>query len=268
MTGEYIQDAKVRPGQQLQGPYVELILNDQGRAAFRADHRRQRQAAHGDRARQQRLLGAGDPRADRRRPTPRSPAASISRKRAICRSSCAPARCRRRWRSSKSARWDLRWDATRLPGFDLVCRRRRVGNSVHDCLLQRRRRGGGCGAVIQRLFMVAILAGFQAVLTLPGIAGIVLTIGMAVDANVLINERIREEMRAGRGGAFGHRGRLSKCLAGHSRIPTSRHFFPGSSCSSSVPGRSKASPVTPVCRHLDHRRNRGLFDAHLLRLSH
>ncbi|MFQ6018004.1 MAG: MMPL family transporter, partial [Kiloniellaceae bacterium] len=39
----------------------------------------------------------------------------------------------------------------------------------------------------------------QATLTLPGIAGIVLTIGMAVDANVLIFERIREEIRAGRG---------------------------------------------------------------------
>jgi protein-export membrane protein SecD len=47
-------------------------------------------------------------------------------------------------------------------------------------------------------FMMAILAGFQAVLTLPGIAGIVLTLGMAVDANVLINERIREELRTGR----------------------------------------------------------------------
>jgi len=46
--------------------------------------------------------------------------------------------------------------------------------------------------------MAAILAGFQAVLTLPGIAGIVLTIGMAVDANVLINERIREEIRSGK----------------------------------------------------------------------
>ena len=42
------------------------------------------------------------------------------------------------------------------------------------------------------------LAFFKAVLTLPGIAGIVLTLGMAVDANILINERIREERRAGR----------------------------------------------------------------------
>jgi protein-export membrane protein SecD len=48
------------------------------------------------------------------------------------------------------------------------------------------------------LYMIAILVGFQAVLTLPGIAGMVLTVGMAVDANVLINERIREEIRAGR----------------------------------------------------------------------
>lgn len=44
----------------------------------------------------------------------------------------------------------------------------------------------------------AILSGIQATLTLPGIAGIVLTMGMAVDANVLIFERIREEIRAGR----------------------------------------------------------------------
>jgi preprotein translocase subunit SecD len=48
------------------------------------------------------------------------------------------------------------------------------------------------------LFMLAGLAIFGATLTLPGIAGIVLTLGMAVDANVLINERIREELRLGK----------------------------------------------------------------------
>jgi preprotein translocase subunit SecD len=47
------------------------------------------------------------------------------------------------------------------------------------------------------VLMVAILSIFQATLTLPGIAGIVLTVGMAVDANVLIFERIREELRIG-----------------------------------------------------------------------
>ena len=47
--------------------------------------------------------------------------------------------------------------------------------------------------------LVGILASFSAVLTLPGIAGIVLTMGMAVDGNVLIYERIREELRGGKG---------------------------------------------------------------------
>ncbi|NOT74622.1 MAG: protein translocase subunit SecDF [Cyclobacteriaceae bacterium] len=78
----------------------------------------------------------------------------------------------------------------------------------------------GCGLIITMLFMVAyysrggwvanfallfniffilgILAQLNAALTLPGIAGIVLTMGMAVDANVLIYERIKEELRAGR----------------------------------------------------------------------
>jgi preprotein translocase subunit SecD len=47
------------------------------------------------------------------------------------------------------------------------------------------------------LFLVAILSALQATLTLPGIAAIALTLGMAIDSNVLINERIREELRAG-----------------------------------------------------------------------
>ncbi len=48
-------------------------------------------------------------------------------------------------------------------------------------------------------FIFGVLASLQAVLTLPGIAGIVLTLGMAVDANVIIYERIKEEVRAGKG---------------------------------------------------------------------
>jgi preprotein translocase subunit SecD len=54
-------------------------------------------------------------------------------------------------------------------------------------------------ALILNIVLIAAgLAGFQATLTLPGIAGIILTIGMAVDANVIIFERIREEMSLGR----------------------------------------------------------------------
>ena len=52
--------------------------------------------------------------------------------------------------------------------------------------------------ILNLIFVMAALAGLRAALTLPGIAGIILTIGMAVDANVLIFERIREELRAGK----------------------------------------------------------------------
>jgi preprotein translocase subunit SecD len=52
--------------------------------------------------------------------------------------------------------------------------------------------------VLNGLLVLAIMAIIGSTLTLPGIAGFVLTLGMAVDANVLINERIREELRAGR----------------------------------------------------------------------
>ena len=53
--------------------------------------------------------------------------------------------------------------------------------------------------VVNSFFTLGILASFNAVLTLSGIAGLVLTLGMAVDANVLINERIKEELRKGKG---------------------------------------------------------------------
>jgi SecD/SecF fusion protein len=52
--------------------------------------------------------------------------------------------------------------------------------------------------IANMFFLMGVLASLQAVLTLPGIAGIVLTIGMSVDANVLIYERIREELSAGK----------------------------------------------------------------------
>ncbi len=54
------------------------------------------------------------------------------------------------------------------------------------------------GLIINAILMVAIMSVLGAALTLPGIAGLVLTIGMAIDANVLIYERIREELRAGK----------------------------------------------------------------------
>jgi len=63
----------------------------------------------------------------------------------------------------------------------------RTGGAIADLAL-----------MLNIIFILGILAAFKATLTLPGIAGIVLTIGMAVDANVLIFDRIREEQRAGK----------------------------------------------------------------------
>lgn len=104
-----------------------------------------------------------------------------------------------------------------LPAPMLFIEERTVGPSLGADSIRRGIRAGLLGAVIVVVFMVlyykgsgiiavfalalnifllfAILAGLRGTLTLPGIAGIVLTIGMAVDANVLIFERIREELR-------------------------------------------------------------------------
>ena len=78
-------------------------------------------------------------------------------------------------------------------------------------------RGAGSVAdlalLINIIFILGILSGFKATLTLPGIAGIVLTIGMAVDANVLIFERIREEQGSGKTLKASISGGYSKALS-------------------------------------------------------
>ena len=78
-------------------------------------------------------------------------------------------------------------------------------------------RGAGANAtlalILNGVLLVAALACFGAVLTLPGIAGVVLTIGMAVDGNVLIFERIREELRAGKSAGAALAAGFSKAFA-------------------------------------------------------
>ena len=73
-----------------------------------------------------------------------------------------------------------------LVGFFMILYYRKAGTIAAAAL------------ILTILFILGVLAGFKATLTLPGIAGIILTIGMAVDANVLIFERIREEMATGK----------------------------------------------------------------------
>ncbi|HXG52140.1 MAG TPA: protein translocase subunit SecD [candidate division Zixibacteria bacterium] len=198
MTGEYIADARVRPSTQLEGPYVELILNSTGARLFE-----------------------------------QITAANVKRRLAIIldnRVYSAPVIQERigGGRASITGNFDIKeardlaivLRAGALPAPVEIVEERTVGPSLGRDSIQQGitsfivggalvvlfmivyYRGAGVVAVaalvFNVLFMMAILAGFQAVLTLPGIAGIVLTVGMAVDANVLINERIREELRAGR----------------------------------------------------------------------
>lgn len=107
-----------------------------------------------------------------------------------------------------------------LPAPVEILENRTVGASLGEESIQKGKFSGILGAVLVVLFMIlyyrwsgflstvvlganvlmllAFMALFQATLTLPGIAGIVLTIGMAVDANVIILERIREELRSGK----------------------------------------------------------------------
>lgn len=198
MTGDYIQDARVRPAEQLHGASVELILNGRGAKLFE-----------------------------------QITAANVKRRLAIVldnRVYSAPVIQERigGGRASITGNFDLKeardlaivLRAGALPAPVEVAEERTVGPSLGKDSIQQGINsfivGGafvvlfmilyykGAGAVavaaliFNLLYMIAILAGFQAVLTLPGMAGIVLTVGMAVDANVLINERIREELRAGR----------------------------------------------------------------------
>src|ERR1019366_4270968 len=73
--------------------------------------------------------------------------------------------------------------------------------------------------IVNNFFVIGILASFGAVLTLPGIAGIVLTIAMSVDANILIFERVREELRLGKSTALaikeGYHNAMSSVIDSH-----------------------------------------------------
>src|SRR5690606_38139150 len=86
--------------------------------------------------------------------------------------------------------------------IDLAVRGALVGSlAVFAFMFAYYRRAGAIAnfaVFINLMLQLAVLATFGASMTLPGIAGLALTIGMGVDANVLINERVREEMRDGR----------------------------------------------------------------------
>jgi preprotein translocase subunit SecD len=198
MTGEYIQDARVRPAQQLQGASVELILNAAGARLFEqitaANVKRRLAIVLDNRVYSapviQERIGGG--RASITGNFDLKEARDLS---IVLRAGALPAPVE--ILEERTVGPSLGSDSIRDGVTSFV-----VGSTLVIVFMIMYYRGAGVIAdfalLFHILFLLAILAAFKAVLTLPGIAGIVLIAGMAVDANVLINERIREELRGGR----------------------------------------------------------------------
>jgi preprotein translocase subunit SecD len=198
MTGEFITDARVRPPTQLEGPHVELILNARGSRLFEeitgANIKRRLAIVLDNRVYSapviQDRIGGG--RATITGSFDMKEARDLA---IVLRAGALPAPVE--IVEERTVGPSLGRDSIQQGITSFI-----VGGSLVIVFMIAYYAGAGVVAVTALIFnvffMLAILAGFQAVLTLPGIAGIVLTVGMAVDANVLINERIREELRAGR----------------------------------------------------------------------
>ena len=198
MTGEYVQDARVRPAQQLQGASVELILNGAGARLFEqitaANVKRRLAIVLDNRVYSapviQERIGGG--RASITGNFDIKEARDLS---IVLRAGALPAPVE--ILEERTVGPSLGSDSIRQGVISFV-----VGASLVIIFMIAYYRGAGALAdvalLFHILFLLAILAAFKAVLTMPGIAGIVLIAGMAVDANVLINERIREELRSGR----------------------------------------------------------------------
>ena len=198
MTGEYISDARVRPSSRLEGPYVELILSSSGARLFEritAENVKRRLAIILDNRVYsapviQERIGGG--RASITGSFEIREARDLS---IVLRAGALPAPVE--IVEERTVGPSLGRDSINQGVTSFI-----VGGSLVILFMAAYYKGAGLLAdaalLFNILFLLAVLAGFKAVLTLPGIAGIVLTMGMAVDANVLINERIREELRAGR----------------------------------------------------------------------
>ncbi len=198
MGGDSVADARVRPGTQLEGPYVELVLSETGARVFEqltAENVGRNLAIVLDGkvfsapVIREKISGGNA-----------SITGSFDIKEArdlaiVLRAGALPAPIK--IIEERTVGPSLGRDSIRQGVISLL-----VGGSLVVLFMVFYYRGAGALAdvalLLNVLFMLALLGAFGATLTLPGIAGIVLTMGMAVDANVLINERIREELLLGK----------------------------------------------------------------------
>jgi preprotein translocase subunit SecD len=198
LTGDTITDARVRPGGQLEGPYVTVDLDERGAQIFAA-----------------------------------ITAANVGRKIAIVLDNIvysAPVirepipgghvQITGNFTYDESHELAIVLRSGALPAPVEIVEERTVGPSLGRDSIREGELSFVVGALVVLIFMAAyysgaglladfglslnilllicVMAAMQATLTLPGIAGIVLTLGMSVDANVLVNERMREELRQGK----------------------------------------------------------------------
>jgi preprotein translocase subunit SecD len=198
LTGDTIKDARVRYDSQYGQPYVSMSFDKVGARIFEqvtGDHVKERLAivlddnVYSAPVIQERISGGEAQISGSFTPDEATDLAIVLRAGSLP----APVKILQKWTVSPT----LGSDSIRkgllsiLIGFSLVIvfmsAYYRFSGLVADLAL-----------VLNILIIMAALALLQATLTLPGIAGIVLTIGMAVDANVLIFQRIREELRTGK----------------------------------------------------------------------
>ncbi len=198
MTGDVVTDARVRPGSRLEGPYVSVDLDDRGARIFdtlTAENVGRRLAIVLDHT----VYSA--PVIKERIPggkvsiTGRFSIDEAHDLAIVLRSGALPAPVE--IAEERTVGPSLGRDSVRQGELSFV-----VGAAAVLIFMAVYYSGAGLvadfGLTLNILLLICVMAAMQATLTLPGIAGIVLTLGMSVDANVLINERMREELRNGK----------------------------------------------------------------------
>ncbi|MFP6663078.1 MAG: protein translocase subunit SecD [Deltaproteobacteria bacterium] len=198
LSGGQVADARVRPATQLEGPYVELVLTDTGSDDFEAltEENVGRNLAI---VLDGRVFSAPNIR-ERIGGGRASITGNFDMKEAhdlaiVLRAGALPAPIR--IIEERTVGPSLGRDSIEQGVLSLL-----VGGVLVVLFMMFYYRGAGVLADVALglnvIFLMTALAAFGMTLTLPGIAGIVLTMGMAVDANVLINERVREELLLGK----------------------------------------------------------------------
>jgi preprotein translocase subunit SecD len=198
MKGDVVTDARVRPGGRLEGPYVSVDLDSRGAEIFDA-----LTAANVGRRLAIVLDGTvySDPVIKERIPgghvqiTGRFSLDEAHDLAIVLRSGSLPAAVE--FEEERTVGPSLGRDSIRQGTLSFI-----IGAAAVLIFMPFYYSGAGIvadfGLTLNILLLICVMAAMQATLTLPGIAGIVLTLGMSVDANVLVNERMREELRAGK----------------------------------------------------------------------